>query len=42
MGTLSGWMIMVPTLFVVVCLMFAAVFMGIALAGQSPIPPWSW
>jgi hypothetical protein len=42
MGTLSSWMIMVPGLFLLVCVVFVALFTGIALAGESPIPPWDW
>ena len=40
MGTLRNWMVMVPSVFVVLCTAFLALFVGIALAGG--LAPWSW
>lgn len=42
METLRIWMIAVPSVLVFVCFMFFALFVGIALTGSSPIPPWNW
>ena len=42
MGTLRNWMVMVPTVFVILCAAFLAIFVGIALAGGAPLAPWSW
>jgi hypothetical protein len=42
MGTLTGWIIAVPSLLIFVSLLFVALFVGVTLAGGSPIPPWNW
>ena len=34
--------ILIPSVFIFLCFLLAAVCMGIALAGGSFTPPWNW